>query len=142
MAGESVEEATSESGDATDEVADAKPSASLWPMFVAFGLAIAEVGVVLGVFVLTVVGFLAFTGSIAGILHESGYVDDPWRALAVLGAVVLVAGTAVFALFGGTVGGAGFVGVPNAVAYRGLSLVAAGAITLLAAGIGRVRSLP
>lgn len=154
MAGTNAEEGASETGgasgstgpsgpgNATGDVGDAKPSASLWPMFIAFGLAAAEVGVVLGVFVLTVIGFFVFTGAIAGILHESGYVDDPWRTLGVLGAVVLVAGTVVFAIFDGQVGGETLVNVPNAVAYRGLSLIAAGVFTLLAAVIGRVRALP
>lgn len=139
MAKETVEDV----GTGTDEpeaaVTDRKPSSSLWPMFVAFGLAIAEVGVFLGVFVLTVVGFLTFTGAVAGILHESGYVDDAWRTLGVLGVLGLLTGTAVFGVYGGTMGGSELVAVPNAIAYRGLSLIAAGILTVLTAALGGSR---
>ncbi|NHN40149.1 cox cluster protein [Halorubellus sp. JP-L1] len=139
MAKESVENAGTGSEDGNRAVTDHKPSASLWPMFVAFGLAIAEVGVVVGVYVLTIVGVLTFTGAVAGILHEAGYVDDAWTTLGVLAVVVLVAGTAVFALYGGAVGGPALVAVPNAIAYRGLSMMAAGGITLLASVAGFTR---
>jgi|AntRauTorcE11898_2_1112593.scaffolds.fasta_scaffold02743_7 hypothetical protein len=139
MAKEHVEDGTGES-DGNRAVTDHKPSASLWPMFVAFGLAIAEVGVVIGVFVFTVVGFLTFTGAVTGILYESGYVENAWGTLGVLAAVVLALGIAVFLGFGGVVGGAELVAVPNGVAYRGLSMIAAGALTLLTAGVGSIRS--
>lgn len=138
MANEGVDDGTA-SSDGNRAVTDHKPSASLWPMFVAFGLAIAEVGVFVGVFVFTVVGFLTFTGGVTGILTESGYVERPWRTLGVMGLVVLALGAAVFVAFGGVVGGAELVAVSNAVAYRGLSMIAAGFITLLAAVVGPVR---
>ena len=138
MAKERVEDGSANS-DGNRAVSDHKPSASLWPMFVAFGLAIAEVGVVVGVFVFTVVGVLLFTGAVTGILAESGYVDRPWRALGVLGLVVFSLGAAVFVAFDGVVGGAELVAVPNAVAYRGLSMIAAGVLTVLTAGVGSVR---
>jgi len=108
-------------------------------MFVAFGLAIAEVGVVVGVFVLTVVGFLTFTGAVAGILAESGYVESAWVTLAVLAGVVLALGVGVFTAFGGAIAGAEPIVVPNDIAYRGLSLIAAGALTMLTAGVGYLR---
>ena len=110
MAKERVEDGTGEP-DGNRAVTDHKPSASLWPMFVAFGLAIAEVGVVVGVFVLTVVGFLMFTGAVTGILYESGYVESPWQTLGVLASVVLALGFGVFLGFGGVVGGAELVAV-------------------------------
>lgn len=138
MAKERVEDGTGES-DGNRAVTDHRPSTSLWPMFVAFGLAIAEVGVVVGVFVFTVVGFLTFTGAVTGILYESGYVENAWGTLGVLAAVVLALGFGVFLGFGGIVGGAELVAVPNAIAYRGLSMIAAGFLTLLTAGVGSVR---
>jgi hypothetical protein len=140
MPGESVDDASASQGEGSPAVADEKPSASLWPMFVAFGLATAEVGVVIGIFILTVVGFFAFTGAVTGILTESGYVENSWRALGVMGALVVVGGVAVFWWYGGTVGGTPIITVSNAIAYRGLSLIAAGAITLLTAGVGSVRT--
>jgi len=140
MAKDGVENAGTGSEDGNRAVTDHESSTSLWPMFVAFGLAIAEVGVVLGVFVLTVVGVLAFTGAVAGILEESGYVDDAWTTLGVLAVLVVVAGTAVFTAYGGVFGGSALVGVPNAIAYRGLSMIAAGALALLASVVGYGRS--
>jgi hypothetical protein len=138
MANEGVDDGTA-SSDGNRAVTDHKPSASLWPMFVAFGLAIAEVGVVVGVFVFTVIGFLMFTGAIAGILAEAGYVERPWATLGVLGTVVLALGIAVFWAFDGVVGGPELVAVNNAVAYRGLSMISAGALTVLTAGVGSIR---
>lgn len=138
MAKERVEDGAGET-DGNRAVNDHKPSASLWPMFVAFGLAIAEIGVVVGVFLFTVVGFLAFTGAVTGILYEAGYVENAWGTLGVLAAVVLALGFGVFLAFGGVVGGAELVAVPNAIAYRGLSMIAAGFLTLLTAGVGSVR---
>jgi hypothetical protein len=138
MAKEPFEDETGET-EGNRTVTDDRPSASLWPMFVAFGLAVAEIGVVVGVFLLTVVGFLTFTGAVTGILYESGYVQNPWQTLGVLATVVLALGFGVFLGFGGVVGGTDLLAVPNAISYRGLSMIAAGALTLLTAGVGSVR---
>jgi len=111
--------------------------ASPWPVFVALGLALSEVGVFMGVFPVAVGGILLFGGSIAGILRESGYVSRPWQTLAQVGVVFLVLGGAlvvwqVDAVSTGLLavvtqpGGDGFVS-------RGLS-VAVGGVMLLAAG--------
>ena len=60
--------------------------ASAWPVFVAVGLAVAEIGVFLdGLYPLAVAGLLLFVGSVAGIVSEAGYVDRPWRLLGGLG---------------------------------------------------------
>lgn len=139
MANESLEDTPAGADDPDAGLEDRKPSASVWPMFVAFGLAIAEVGVVVGVFVLTVVGVLMFTGSVAGIVSESGYVENGWRLLAGFAVVVFALGAAVFVAYGGSVGGSELIGVPNAIAYRGLSMIAAGIITLLTAVVGQAR---
>lgn len=66
--------------------------ASPWPLFVALGLALSEVGVFVGVFPVAVFGLLLFGGSVAGILTESGYTERPWSALVALGAILAVAG--------------------------------------------------
>jgi hypothetical protein len=69
---------------------------SPWPLFVAIGLAVAEVGIVMeGLYPVAVAGLLLFVGSIAGIVHEAGYVGRPWKLLGGLGAVLLLAGTGV-----------------------------------------------
>jgi hypothetical protein len=70
---------------------------SPWPVFVALGLALSEIGVFIGLFPVAVFGLILFGGSIAGILTESGYVERPWPTLLGVGAVlaVLAAGLAV-----------------------------------------------
>ncbi len=66
--------------------------ASPWPMLVAFGFVISEVGVVLGYFPVTVGGLLLFGGTVGGILSESGYVEQTWRSLAVFGTILIAFG--------------------------------------------------
>jgi hypothetical protein len=74
-------------------LSDQYRTASPWPVFVAFGLALSEVGVFIGLFPVAVFGLILFGGAIAGILTESGYVSRPWPTLVgVGGALVLLAG--------------------------------------------------
>ena len=98
---------------------------SAWPVFVALGLAISEVGIVLGIAPIAVGGLLLLGGSVVGIVHEAGYVDSPWPLLAGLAVGLIVIGTALALL---TVG---------RVELRGWSIAAAGALLLAAAGLGR-----
>ncbi|MEF8775390.1 MAG: cox cluster protein [Haloarculaceae archaeon] len=76
----------------TDEVepglSDQYRKASPWPMFVALGVVLSEVGVVLGFFPVTVGGLLLFGATVAGILRESGYVGRPALAMALIGIVL------------------------------------------------------
>ncbi|MFB6156003.1 MAG: cox cluster protein [Haloferacaceae archaeon] len=68
--------------------------ASPWPLFVALGIPISELGVLFGVFPVTVAGLLLFGGSVSGMLRESGYTETPWRALDVIAGILLVVGAA------------------------------------------------
>jgi hypothetical protein len=68
--------------------------ASPWPLFVALGIPIAEIGVLFGVFPVAVAGLLLFGGSVSGMIQESGYAETPWRALDAIGLVLVVAGAA------------------------------------------------
>ncbi len=106
---------------------------SAWPVFVALGVVVSEVGVVLGIFPVTVGGLLLFGGAVAGILHEAGYLERPTGALAVLGAVlvgigavVTVAQLGIDAITLGTL-----VDRANPVVYRATAIAVAG-VTLLA----------
>lgn len=63
--------------------------ASPWPLFVALGLALSEVGVVLGLRPVSVGGLLLFVGSVTGILTESGYISRPARAAGAQGLALL-----------------------------------------------------
>jgi len=73
-------------------LSDQYRTASPWPVFVALGLALSEIGVFIGLFPVAVFGLILFGGSIAGILTESGYAERPWPTL--LGVGVLLAGIA------------------------------------------------
>jgi hypothetical protein len=112
--------------------------ASPWPLFVALGLALSEIGVFIGLFPVAVFGLLLFGGSIAGILTESGYTQRPWPALIGFGAVLAVAGVVVV-LWQVPLGS-----IPlesfgeNGVLSRGLSVVAAGATMVLTGVVAAV----
>ena len=67
--------------------------ASPWPLVVALGLTLSEVGVVLGLRPISVTGLLMFAGSVAGILTESGYISRPARAVGVQGFGLIAIGT-------------------------------------------------
>ena len=64
--------------------------ASPWPVFVALGLALSEIGVFIGLFPVAVFGLILFGGSIAGILTESGYVERPWPTMLGVGVALIV----------------------------------------------------
>jgi membrane-bound ClpP family serine protease len=57
--------------------------ASPWPLFVAIGFALSELGVVLGLRPVSIAGLLLFVGSVAGILTEAGYISGPAKAIGV-----------------------------------------------------------
>lgn len=100
--------------------------ASPWPLFVALGLPIAELGLLFGIIPLAVGGVVLFGGSVAGMVAESGYASTAWRALAVV------------ALFAVALGGALVYADPVtevSLAPRGYATVGAGLLMLLA-GIG------
>lgn len=73
-------------------LSDQYPTASPWPVFVALGLVLSEVGVFIGLFPVAVFGLILFGGSVAGILTESGYTTRPWPTL--IGVGVVLAGIA------------------------------------------------
>lgn len=57
-----------------------------WPLLLAFGIAVAELGVFLGFAVVAVPGVVLFGGSLAGGLAEAGYARSRPQALALSGA--------------------------------------------------------
>jgi hypothetical protein len=72
---------------------------SPFPIFIALGLALSEVGVFLGIVPLAVGGLLLFSGSVAGILSEAGYVATPWGTLLVIGGILLALSGSLYAFF-------------------------------------------
>jgi len=106
-------------------------TASPWPVFVAVGLAVSEIGVFLdGLYPLAVAGLLLFVGSVAGIVSEAGYVDRPWRLLGALGAVLVVAGALVVYSQVGT-GFLAALSTTDGVVFRGFAIAGAGVVAVV-----------
>lgn len=107
-------------------LSDQYRKASPWPLFIALGLTLSEVGVVLDIVQVTVTGLLLLTGSLVGIVQEAGYVESPWPLAAALSVVLMVAGGALDVLF------------HDQIAFRGLAIALTGAVVLVVAILGRV----
>lgn len=75
-----------------------KPRASPWPVFVALGLALSEVGVVLGSGAVAFGGVLLFAASVVGILRESRYAATLWLPALGVGALFAASGALLYAL--------------------------------------------
>lgn len=112
---------------------------SAWPVFVAFGLAIGEVGVVMDLYPVAVAGLLLFVGSVAGIVQEAGYVERPWRLLAGLGAVLVALGGLLVAAEVPATPDAWLraAGSGEANVLRGFAIAIAGLLAVVAGGAGR-----
>lgn len=125
-----------------DEAVPDRGRWSAWPVFVAVGLAVGEVGVVLALYPVAVAGLLLFVGSVAGIVAEAGYVETPWRLLAGLGVALFVFGAWVVStqVPPTPAGWLAALGSTDAIVLRGFSIVIAGGIAVLAAGAGRLAS--
>jgi hypothetical protein len=99
--------------------------ASPWPIFIALGIPIAELGIVFDLFPLAVGGLVLFSGSVSGILQEAGYVGSPWRALGVLAVVFLAIGAV-------------FVVTDVNLVTRGYAIIVAGGLLLLGGVAGEL----
>lgn len=97
--------------------------ASPWPVFVALGIPLSELGILFGSVPVAVGGLLLFGGSVAGMAAESGYAATPWRALAYTAVVCFLLGG--WFRFGG-------LGLP----VRGEAILAAGVLLLLGGLVG------
>jgi hypothetical protein len=111
---------------------------SAWPMFVAFGFVISEVGILFGLVPVAVGGLLLFVGSIAGIVQESGYVERPWNLLVGLGVALCAIGVALTLTQTASLSG-DLLGTltANGIVLRGVSIVLAGIIAGIGGGVGR-----
>lgn len=69
---------------------------SVWPPFVALGIASTEVGVLFGLVPVAVGGVLLFGGGCAGLAREAGYAETVWGPLRLVGVVIGTAGAAVW----------------------------------------------
>ena len=122
--------------DETPGLSDQYRKASPWPVFIALGVPISEIGLVFDIFPVAVGGLLLFCGCIAGMLQESGYVDLPWGALGVMSVLLFMIGGAVLYTNPGGVD----------LTLRGYALLATGGILLAAVVAGKLfvpkRQLP
>jgi len=116
--------------------------ASPWPVFIAFGFVIGEVGVFLGVVPLAVGGVLLFGGSCAGIIDEAGYGSSPWRTLGYVGLVFVALGSLLWGAYTPAITVHSLLRSPatNLVARRGVAVLGAGLVLGVVAVVGRVRS--
>jgi hypothetical protein len=97
--------------------------ASPWPVFVALGIPISELGILFDVFPVAVGGLLLFCGSVAGMTQESGYAATPWRPLIVMAGLCVAAGAAL-----------AFTDLQYVT--RGYAIIAAGVLMLAGAVLG------
>jgi hypothetical protein len=118
------------SGEVSPGLSDQYRKASPWPMLVAFGFVISELGVLLGIFPITVGGLLLFGGTVAGFLNESEYVTRSWLSLAAIAAVLTVLGglAVVVNLDISTLSVSALLDPARPFVYRGTSILAAAAI--------------
>jgi hypothetical protein len=117
-------------------LSDQYRKASPWPMLVAFGFVISEVGIVLGYFPVAVGGLLLFGGTVAGILSESGYVERTWRSLVGFGVILLSFGALTIGLNidVAALGVDALLDTASPFVYRG-SAIAASGLMLAAVGV-------
>lgn len=68
------------------------PRASPWPVVVVLGFVFSEIGILFGVWPVSVGGLLLLSGSVVGILRESGYADTLWGPGLLLGGLFVALG--------------------------------------------------
>lgn len=103
--------------------ADGPRLSSPWPVFVALGIALSELGVLLGgpMIPVAVGGIALLEGSLVGILREAGYARTRWRTALVVGAAFIGIGLLLVAL--------------THVAVRGTAIAVAGGVAVVAAPV-------
>ena len=86
-------------------LSDQYRKSSPWPLFIAFGLAMFETGIFLAniLFPVAVGGMLLFVGSCVGILRESEYISNPWKAILSASGVSFVAGGIIWLTTSGSI---------------------------------------
>lgn len=113
-------------------LSDQYRKSSPWPVFIALGLAIGEVGILFNVFPVAVGGLMLLCGSIAGMTKEAGYAATSWRALGVC--AVLLFGFGGVLLYAEAQTGAQIAQLGE----RGQAVLAAAVILLIGAVVGEL----
>jgi hypothetical protein len=114
-------------------VSDHQTKTSPWPVVVVLGIVLSEVGILFNLYPVSVTGLLLFTGSVAGIVDEAGYVATPWRLLAGLGASFVVVGLLFVSsqVDGGVSAYVAAAALDNGIVQRGYTIAATGAVAAL-----------
>ncbi|WP_246282731.1 DUF7541 family protein [Natronomonas halophila] len=107
---------------------------SAWPLVVAFGLVLSEIGILFNLYPVAVGGLVMFVASIAGIVNEAGYVTRPWRLLAGLGVTLAVVGMLVVStqVDGGLSAYIAQASMSNQISQRGFTIAATGVVVVVA----------
>lgn len=113
-------------------LSDRHRKASPWPLFIALGFALAEVGVVLDLIAIAIGGLLLLVGSLGGITSEAGYTETPWSFIGGLGLLLAVVGTVLTAIY--PLGGGGALDL----GFRAVSIAVAGLLCMGGSLLGRV----
>ncbi|WP_253736255.1 DUF7541 family protein [Halohasta salina] len=113
----------------TPGLSDQYRKASPWPLFIALGVPISELGLLFDIFPVAVGGLLLFCGCVVGMLQEAGYIRMPWSGLAVSAGLLFLAG-------GGVLYINPQVGVD--MTLRAYAILASGLILAMGAGAGRL----
>lgn len=119
---------------------DRRGLSSPWPILVAVGFALSEVGVIVGLLPIAVGGLLVLSGGAAALLRESSYASSRWRPLSAFGGALVVAGVGLYLAGGGPLATVVGFAELGGVASRGLAIALAGVIVLAGAVLERART--
>jgi hypothetical protein len=108
------------------------PASSPWPILIAVGLVLSEVGILVDVFPIAVGGLVLFAASITGFVTESGHVSSPWPLAIGFGALFVALGAILYAVGAELVVVAGSDGLFG-LATRGVAIAVAGLVTIVGA---------
>jgi hypothetical protein len=113
------------------------PTSSPWPVLIAAGLALSEIGILVDVLPVAIGGLVLLASSVTGFITESGHVSSPWPLAIGFGALFVVLGAGLYAV--GTEQVAAGSDDPFSLATRGVAIVAAGLVTIVGAAVLRYR---
>ena len=120
-----------------DSAVERADRTSPWPVVVVVGIVLSEVGILFNLYPVSVTGLLVFTGSVAGIVHEAGYVARPWRLLVGLGVAFLAVGAVVVStqVDGGLSAYVAGETLRNGIVQRGYTVAIAGGLAALGGAV-------
>ncbi|WP_394743009.1 DUF7541 family protein [Natronococcus roseus] len=113
------------------------PTSSPWPVLIAAGLVLSEIGILVDVLPVAIGGLVLLASSVTGFITESGHASSPWPLAIGFGALFVVLGAGLYAV--GTEQVVAADGDPFGLATRGVALATAGVATAVGAVVLRYR---